>query len=77
MKLAVALRAWLMVRIQVEVPRQAPFQPVKVEPPLGVAVSVTLVPLVKLVLQVDPQLIPAGLLVTVPVPVPLLVTVNV
>ena len=76
-KVAVTFWAALMVTVQVPVPlHPPPLQPVKVEPPLGVAVKVTLVPLVKLVLQVLPQLIPAGLLVTVPVPVPLLVTVK-
>jgi len=45
-------------------------------PEAGAAVSVTAVPLVKLAEQVAPQVIPAGLLVTVPVPVPALETVR-
>jgi hypothetical protein len=52
-----------------------PLQPAKVEPEAGVAVSVTVVPLLNAAEQVLPQLIPAGLLVTVPFPVPLLVVV--
>jgi hypothetical protein len=58
------------VTLQVPVPVQAPDQPANVEPAFGTAVSVTMVPLVKLALHVAPQLIPAGLLVTVPAPVP-------
>ena len=54
-----------------------PLQLVKVDPPVGVAVRLTELPLVKLAVQLDVQLlIPAGLLLTVPVPVPALVTVN-
>jgi hypothetical protein len=70
--LKVAVTAVLAVRAreQVEVPEQAPDQPAKVEPVPGVAVRVTLVPLEKEALQVEPQLMPLGLLVTVPVPVP-------
>ena len=64
------------VRLHVPVPVQAPDQPVNVEPVLGVAVSATAVPLAKLALQVAPQLMPDGLLVTVPVPVPLPCTVS-
>ena len=55
---------------QVPVPVQAPDHPAKVEPALGVAVSVTVVPLANPAEQVEPQLIPAGELVTEPVPVP-------
>src|SRR5207247_1969528 len=46
------------------------------EPATGLAVSVTAVPLVKLAEQVAPQVIPAGELVTVPLPVPALLTVS-
>ena len=70
------LRAALMVTLQVPVPVQAPLQPVKVEPAVAAAVRVTLVPLVKLVLQVLPQVIPLGDEVTVPDPVPALVRVR-
>src|SRR2546422_8375468 len=59
------------------VPEQPPpVQPVKVEPAAGVAVSVTAVPLAKLAVHVAPQVMPAGALVTVPLPVPALLTVS-
>jgi hypothetical protein len=76
-KVAVTLRAWLMVTLHAPVPLQAPLQPEKVEPAAGVAVKVTLVPDEKLALQVLPQVIPAGVLVTLPLPVPLLLAVRV
>ena len=60
------------VKLQVAVPLQAPDHPANVPLPLGFAVSVTAVPLAKFALHVEPQLIPAGLLVIVPVPVPAL-----
>jgi hypothetical protein len=50
---------------------------VKVDPSEAVAVNVIEVPLAKLAEHVAPQLIPAGLLVTVPAPVPALVTAKV
>ena len=55
---------------QAPVPEHAPAQPANVLPLEGVSVSVTTVPLGKFALQLVVQLIPAGLLVTVPVPVP-------
>jgi hypothetical protein len=69
--LNVAVTDELAVRVtaHVPVPLQAPDQPANVEPVLGVAVSVTGVPLAKLALHVCPQLMPDGLLVIVPVPV--------
>ena len=56
--------------VQVPVPVQPPLQPENVEPAAGVAVSVTDVPLANAAEQVVPQLMPAGALVTVPLPVP-------
>src|SRR5258705_6177138 len=73
--LAVTDCAPLIVTVQVPVPEQPlPLQPVKVDPAAGVAVSVTTVPVVKAVEQVGSQAIPAGALVTAPLPVPALVT---
>ena len=66
------------VTVQGPAPAQPPpLQPVNVEPAAGAAVSVTAVPLAKLVEHVAPQVIPAGELVTVPLPVPAVVTVRV
>src|SRR5207247_4051350 len=77
-KVAVTVVAAKTVTVQAPVPEQPPpLQPLKVEPAAAVAVSVTAVPLGKLAEQVAPQLIPAGELVTVPLPVPALETVRV
>src|SRR6195952_3577163 len=62
--------------LQVAVPLQAPLQPVKLEPAAATAVSVTDAPLTKLNWHVAPQSIPAGLLVTEPLPVPPFATVS-
>jgi hypothetical protein len=74
------------VTLQVVVPVQAPDQPAKVPPLAGVSVSVTAVLCAKVALHVFvvelpdefelEQLIPAGLLVTVPVPPPAVATVS-
>ena len=78
MKVAVTVVAALRVTVQVPVPEHPPpVQPLKVEPATGAAVSVTAVPLAKLAEHVAPQLMPAGELVTVPLPVPAGVTVRV
>ena len=76
-KVAVTDLAADMVTEQVPVPVQLPLQPAKVEPVAGAAVKVTTVPLSYGSEQSAPQLTPAGLLVTVPLPVPALVTVSV
>jgi hypothetical protein len=77
-KVAVTDAAAVIATTQVPVPEQpAPLQPVNVEPPDGVAVSVTEVPWPKLAEQVAPQVMPAGDEVTVPAPVPALVTASV
>src|SRR5437588_935720 len=75
-KVAVTDCAAFIVTTQLPLPLHAPVHPVKVEPVVAVGVSVTCVPLLKLAVHVVPQLIPAGLLVTVPVPVPAFVTVK-
>jgi len=55
----------------------APLQPPNVDPSAAVAVSATTAPLAKLAEHVVGQLIPAGALNTVPVPVPASFTVSV
>jgi hypothetical protein len=57
------------------VPVQSPLHPAKIEPTPGVAVKATVVPGAKPALQVPGQDIPVGLLVTVPAP--LIVTISV
>ena len=76
LNVAVTVLATLTVTVQA-VPEQAPVQPAKVEPAAGVAVRVTTVPGVTDCEQLVPQLIPAGVLVTVPPPEPLFVTESV
>lgn len=76
MKVAVTDSAAFIVTEQPPVPLQAPLHPANVEPAVGVSLSVTCWPLLKLAVQPPPQLIPVGLLVTVPAPVPAFVTVS-
>ena len=77
-KPAVTEAAALIVTMQVPVPEQPPpLQPEKVEPAVGVAVKVTAVPLANGPEHVAPQVMPAGLLATVPEPAPALLTVSV
>ena len=67
LKLAETEIAFVMVRVHVgDEPEQLPDQFAKELPVLGVAESVTFVPLLKLAVQLEPQLIPGGLLVIVP-----------
>jgi hypothetical protein len=76
LNVAVTEVAAVSVRLQFAVPVHAPDHPANVEPVVAVAVRTTGVPLAKLALHVVPQLMPEGLLVTVPVPVPALCTVS-
>jgi hypothetical protein len=63
-----------IVTVHPALPLQAPLQPLKAQPLAGVAVKVTGVPLANPALQVDGQLMPVGLLATVPLPVTLTVS---
>src|SRR4051794_25989644 len=70
--------AEVIVITQVPVPLQPlPLQPLKVDPVEAAADSVTTVPWSYGSVQSPPQLIPAGVLDTVPAPEPVLLTVNV
>jgi len=59
-----------MVSRHEPVPLQAPAHPAKKDPLLATAVSVTGVPEPKTAVQVGAQLIPAGLLLALPLPAP-------
>src|SRR5438552_12356711 len=75
-KVAVTVVSAVRVTVQLAVPVQPPpCQPIKTEPGAGVGVSVTRLPLVYLQ-QLVPQVLPAGLLATVPLPVPAETTVR-
>ena len=77
MKVAVTDFAASIVTEQVSaVPVQLPPQPAKLEPLAGAAFKVTLEPPLKLAEQVAPQSRPAGVLETVPVAVPFLLTLK-
>jgi hypothetical protein len=76
LKVAVAELLLLNVALHEPVPLQTPDQPAKVEPAAAVAVSVTAVPVLKVAVHVIPQLMPVGLLVTMPAPLPVALTVS-
>ena len=76
LNVAVTERSFDRVVTQLPVPEHAPLQPVNAEPVAGVAVSVTVVFSGRSTAQVEPHWIPAGLLVTVPVPVPFFCTLR-
>jgi len=76
LNVAVADSAAFMVSLQMPVPLQAPDHPAKNAPLPGVGVSVTAVPELNDAVQVEGQVMPAGLLLTVPVEVPAKVTVS-
>jgi hypothetical protein len=62
--------------VQLALPLQAPLQPMKVDVLSGTALSVTLLPAAKFCAQSLPQLMPAGEELTVPTPLPLLLTAS-
>ena len=68
-KFAVAVVLDESVILQSAVPVQPPLQPMNVKPASEVARSVTAVPATKLKEQLVPQLMPAGVLVTAPLPI--------
>jgi hypothetical protein len=63
-----------METVQAPLPLHAPLQPAKTEFAMGTAVRVTLALMLYDSEQSAPQSIPAGLLETIPVPVPALLT---
>ena len=76
---ALTVCAEFIVTEQAPVPLQAPLQAASRDPVAGAAVNVTMVPEGKLAVHVVPtglHEMPAGLLVTVPVPVPPVLTVK-
>jgi hypothetical protein len=76
-KVAVTVWSPTIATTQGPVPVQpAPLQPVNVDAFVGVAVSVTVVPVAKSATHVPGQEMPLGLLVTVPVPFPARLTVS-
>jgi hypothetical protein len=78
LKVATTVLLVSMTVVQGPVPvHPPPLQPAKFEPANAAAVSVTEVPVGNCALQIAPQSMPDGLLVTVPVPVPILLTVRV
>ena len=71
LNVAVTERAAFMLTTQLTVPMQAPLHPAKTEPVAGAAVRVTFVLGGKDTVHAALQFSPAGLLTTLPLPVPL------
>jgi hypothetical protein len=72
LNVAVTVVSPLSVTLHAAVPLQPPpFHPENVEPEAAAAVRVTLVPATTVSVQSLPHVIPVGVLLTVPVPVPL------
>ena len=69
-KMAVTLCVSLIVKTQIPTPLQAPVQPAKMLPCVGIAERVTNAFGVKSAAHVMPQLIPPTLEVTLPLPLP-------
>src|SRR5205085_8342188 len=65
-KPADTLASAFIVRVQLPIPLHAPPHPARPQALLAIALNVTWVPDGKLALQVEPQLIPAGELTTLP-----------
>src|SRR5579863_4531169 len=76
LKVAVTDSSAVTVTVHAALPVHASVQPAKKDPLPAAAVSFTLVPELKLALQVGVQLTPAGLLVTSPLPPPATVTLS-
>lgn len=76
LKIAETVVSAFMVTLHVDVPLHAPDQPAKTALAAGAAVRVTAVPAVNVARQVEPQLMPEGLLEMVPEPVPEVCTVS-
>jgi len=68
-KVAPTVAAAGITMTQAEPPEQAPFQPVKLDPTPPFAPNATALPSGNVAEQIVPQLIPAGLVRTVPSPV--------
>ena len=76
LNVAVAALSTVIDSAHVDLPLHAPLQPLKTDVAVGFAVSVNAVPYGNPALQVPPQPIPPGELVTVPRPFPFLPTVR-
>ena len=77
MNVALTLLAALIFTTHLPVPEHAPDQPANFDPDVAAAVRVTTVPAVNACVHVAVQAIPAGVLVTFPLPVPALSTVRI